>query len=412
MNLEQVDKTPALPQGAPLYLYPVFRARSSIRKGQLDLLLADGRRWQFTGSESGVHAEMQLQRPLRLLRRLLTRGALGLGEGFMAGDWSTTRLSDLLHLLSANEQHFGGLSNGRKALQLLDRLQHRLRRNSRRGSRRNIGYHYDLGNDFYRAWLDQTMSYSCALFAHPDERLEQAQQRKYQRLLDELDARPGQHVLEIGCGWGGFALQAARQGVRVTGITLSRQQLDFARHRVRQAGLEHLIELRMQDYRDLSETFDHIVSIEMFEAVGEDYWDDYFRVLRQCLRPAGRAALQVITIDDAYFEQYRAGSDFIQKYIFPGGLLPSPEVFREYSDRAGLATLDRAFFADHYASTLRRWHQQLQAGQHETRIRRMGERFLRMWHYYLAYCEAGFRSGRIDVMQVVLSAAGSGRSAT
>ena len=410
MSIEQVRRSAAPQQGAPIFLYPVFRTLGRLQQGQLDLVLPDGRRWRFSGEKAGVHGEMCLHNPLRLTRRLMRRGALGLAEGFMAGDWTSARLSDLMQVLALNEAHFGVLSEGKKTLQLLDRLQHRLRRNSRRGSRRNIGYHYDLGNDFYRTWLDQTMSYSAALFEHADEPLERAQQRKYQRLLDKLDARPGQHILEIGCGWGGFALHAARQGIRVTGITLSRQQLEYARRAVQEAGLGHLVELRLQDYRDLTQRFDHLVSIEMFEAVGEAYWGDYFRVLRQSLRPGGRAALQVITIDHDYFEHYRNATDFIQKYIFPGGLLPSPQVFQQHADQAGLATLERDFFAEHYALTLHRWHQRLQAAHSEPRVRNLGETFLRMWHYYLAYCEAGFRTGRIDVMQVLLGQTGSRRS--
>jgi cyclopropane-fatty-acyl-phospholipid synthase len=249
------------------------------------------------------------------------------------------------------------------------------------------------------------MSYSSALFASPEEALEDAQRRKYRRLLGLLQAEPGQHILEIGCGWGGFCEEAARAGYRVTGITLSREQLEYAQRRIRAAGLSERVELRLQDYRDVTEQYDHIVSIEMFEAVGEAYWPTYFTTLRERLRPGGRAALQVITIDDQLFPRYRRQADFIQLHIFPGGMLPSPGVFREQLRRAGLRAASTDFFGSDYAETLRRWHQQFRDRRFEVRDAGFDDEFLRTWRYYLAYCEAGFRTGRIDLMQTLIERA-------
>jgi cyclopropane-fatty-acyl-phospholipid synthase len=278
-----------------------------------------------------------------------------------------------------------------------------MRRNSLRGSRRNIAFHYDLGNDFYRLWLDPSMTYSAALFDRPDESLEAAQERKYERMLAQLDASPGQHILEIGCGWGGFACHAASRGYRVTGLTLSREQLEYARKRVAQQGLSDRVELRLQDYRKLNERFDHIVSIEMFEAVGEAYWDTYFDTLRRSLKPGGRASLQVITIDEGRFESYRRRADFIQKYIFPGGMLPSVEAFTRHACANGLKLERLDMFGLDYARTLRRWDARVAARSGEIMAQGFDQRFINMWRYYLAYCEAGFRSDRIDLMQVTLT---------
>jgi len=290
---------------------------------------------------------------------------------------------------------------------MASRVQHWLNRNSRRGSRRNIAAHYDLGNDFYRQWLDGTMTYSAALFADANESLELAQQRKYSRMLSMLDARPGQRILEIGCGWGGFAEYAARQGYRVTGLTLSREQLAYAQRRIDHAGLSELVDFRLCDYRDFDEIVDHIVSIEMFEAVGQDYWRTYFDTLSQRLVPGGRAALQVITIDESQFDQYSANpGGFIQSYIFPGGMLPTKTHLTELGQNAGLSMHDDMYpFGVDYADTLSRWFDAFASRTEWLETRGYDERFRRMWRYYLAFCEAGFRSGDIDVVQVAFQKA-------
>ena len=406
MQLENVRS------GAPAELGPrgpatawLLSVLGRLRLGRLDVTLPGGETLALAGAESGPHGDLVLRRPLRLALRLLTRGDLGLGEGYVAGDWDARRPADTLGVLALNEPHFR-VAAGRP-MRLLDRLQHRLRRNDRRGSRRNIASHYDLGNDFYRLWLDPGMTYSAALFAAPGEGLEVAQTRKYDAILDRLGAKAGEHVLEIGCGWGGLAERAARRGLRVTGITLSQAQLDYARARIAAAGLADRVDLRLQDYRDLDETFDHVVSIEMFEAVGEEYWPTYFATIRRCLKPGGRAALQVITIDDEAFRHYRRGADFIQKHVFPGGMLPSVTAFDAAAAGAGLAVAGRTFHGLDYAETLRRWDAQFRAREAEVGALGYDARFRRLWRYYLAYCEAGFRTGRIDLMQVALTRSGA-----
>jgi cyclopropane-fatty-acyl-phospholipid synthase len=277
------------------------------------------------------------------------------------------------------------------------RLRHWLNRNSRQGSRRNIMAHYDLGNEFYAQWLDPTMTYSSALFAGGEASLAGAQVAKYSRILERLQAAPGQRILEIGCGWGGFAEAATGQGLALTGLTLSPAQLAWAQRRVPSA------DLRLQDYRDVNGRFDHIVSIEMFEAVGERYWPAYFRTLARCLKPQGRAVVQSIVIRDELFASYRRGTDFIQQYIFPGGMLPSPSVFAREAGRQGLCVRDAFAFGDDYARTLALWREQFEARWPQIAALGFDETFRRLWRFYLAYCEAGFRAGNIDVMQFELA---------
>lgn len=404
------DKTAeaALPLARVPALRPFAHVLDRIAVGHLRIRVGDGVH-EMHGAEAGPAGELRIQRPLQLARRVATKGILGLAESYLAGDWDSPDLATLLHLLSANERSFRAVWQGRRLHRLLSLFKHRRRGNSRTGSRRNIRYHYDLGNDFYRLWLDAGMTYSAALFPADgdhdlpaDALLAQAQTRKYQRMLALTGARPGDHILEIGCGWGGFALTAAAAGMRVTGVTLSTEQLAFARQAVADAGFADRVDLRLQDYRDITEQFDHIVSIEMFEAVGEEYWPAYMEQLRRCLRPGGRAALQVITIDEALFEGYRSEPDFIQHYIFPGGMLPTVARFDQAAAAAGLAVGERSFHGRDYAHTLALWHRRF--NEHKDAVRALGydERFLRMWRYYLAYCEAGFLDDRIDVMQVSL----------
>ena len=386
----------------PWLAAPMVRTLERLQEGQLTLLFPNGARRVFTGQRSGPVGSMRLLHPARLQLRIALRGALGLAEGFMAGDWEADNLSAVLQVLAANQAHFHRTPDGRRFARITDRLLHLLRSNSLRGSRRNIAYHYDLGNAFYRLWLDETMTYSSAVFERPDETLAEAQSRKYQHMLDRLGATPGQHILEIGCGWGGFAEHAARQGYRVTGITLSREQLAFARERMQRAGLADRVELKLLDYRHLREQYDHIVSIEMFEAVGEAYWPTYFETLQRCLKPGGRASLQIITIDQDRFDSYRRNADFIQRYIFPGGMLPSVEIFNAQGEAVGLRQTSRDFYGIDYADTLRRWDRRFVARADEIAAQGYDARFMRMWRFYLAYCEVGFRIGRIDLMQVAL----------
>jgi cyclopropane-fatty-acyl-phospholipid synthase len=380
--------------------------------GTLLLRFGDTGARLYRGPFRGGSAELRIRRPLRLLARLLTRGEIGFAEAYMARDWSTPDLPALLDFLNLNAEHLAGAVDGAAWSRRLDRLAHRLRDNDRRNSRRNIARHYDLGNDFYRLWLDPGMTYSSAVFEDPAlEPLESAQARKYERLLDWVDARPGESVLEIGCGWGGFAEAAARRGLRVTGVTLSKEQLAHAQARIAAAGLGARVELRLQDYRDIRGRFDHAVSIEMLEAVGEEYWPTYFQVLRRLVRPGGRIAIQVITLHEDDFPRYRRCADFIQLYIFPGGMLPSPDRLDEEVRAVGLIPLASRWHGADYAETLRRWRRAFHAA--EGQVERLGydARFRRMWDYYLAYCEAGFDSGSIDLAQVLLQVPEAGPEA-
>lgn len=370
-------------------------------RGRLTLIDGAGHRIVLVAPRSGSDAVWHLKRPWSSLWRMLRCGDIGFAEGYIVGDWDTPDLQTLMQYTAENEGPLTQLAQRPDWQRHWDRWQHWLRRNNRRGSRSNIQFHYDLGNEFYRHWLDPTMSYSAALFSKGDEALEQAQERKYQRLLAQLKAEPGAHILEIGCGWGGFAELAARSGYRVTGITLSQEQLDYAQQRIIRAGLQDRVELKLCDYRDLRGQFDHVVSIEMFEAVGEQWWPMFFRSVFSCLRPGGRAALQVITIDAEAFERYRSSVDFIQMYIFPGGMLPPVDRFNALARAAGLKQKQQDFFGMDYALTLRRWFDEVRRSAGIIEALGYNKDFLRMWRYYLAYCEVGFRTSRIDLMQAV-----------
>ncbi|MCG6897521.1 MAG: cyclopropane-fatty-acyl-phospholipid synthase family protein [Thiocapsa sp.] len=371
--------------------------------GQLLIRFPDGSASLHRGRFGGASGALEIRSPLQMAARLLTRGEVGFGESYVEGHWTTPDLASLLEVLYDNMEHLGAGPRGMRWSRLWDRLAHRLRDNHPTNSRRNIAHHYDLGNEFYRLWLDPSMTYSSALFADPArDNMETAQERKYQRLLDKLNAAPGDHILEIGCGWGGFAELAARRGLRVTGVTLSREQLAYGRRRLAAAGLAGQVDLRLQDYRDIEGHFDHAVSIEMMEAVGEAFWPTYYQTLRRVVRPGGRIALQVITMNEDDFPIYRKQPDFVQLYIFPGGMLPTPErMIREAQD-ADLLIRETAWFGRDYAETLRRWRLAFRAAGEEIARLGYGARFRRMWDYYLAYCETGFKTGCIDLTQTVL----------
>ncbi len=377
---------------------------SRITEGRLAIVVPDGSTRRFGAAETGPEATLIVYRP-GAVYRVLRGGALGFAEAYLDGSIDTPDLEALLRLCLVNYAALGDRWRANAASRLARRLWHRLRPNTRRGSRRNIHAHYDLGNAFYGLWLDPTMTYSAALFDEVSD-LEQAQLRKYRRLAERLGLQRGHHVLEVGCGWGGFAALAARDyGCRVTALTISEQQHAYAERRLAEAGLADRVDVRFQDYRDVEGDFDAVVSIEMFEAVGEAYWATYFAKLRDVLRRGGRAGLQVITIDDRYFEDYRHSVDFIQRYIFPGGMLPSPTALRTAATANGLAIKERFAFGQDYARTLRSWAQRFQAAWPQIEPLGFDERFRRLWSYYLAYCEAGFRVGTIDVEQVVFEGA-------
>jgi cyclopropane-fatty-acyl-phospholipid synthase len=375
---------------------------SRLYRGSLELHLPDGTSRLFRGTHPGPQAVVQLRNG-RVARRYLTGGSVGFAEGYIAGDWDTPDLATLLELLSTNEHAWGDGYFGRVWQRWLRRCQHLLRTNTRSGSRRNIHAHYDLGNEFFAAWLDPSMTYSSALFMDGAEDLEEAQQAKYRALAQLIAIAPGQRLLEIGTGWGGFAIAAAKEfGARVTSITVSQAQAEHARARVFREGLADQVDIVLQDYRDVKGQFDRVASIEMFEAVGERFWPIFFQRLRSRLRPDGLAGLQLITIADQYFEDYRRNADFIQSCVFPGGMLPSPSVLDHQAQSTGLVREGGRAFGACYARTLGIWNERFQDAW--PRVRELGfdERFKRIWTYYLAYCEAGFRTGSIDVVQTVL----------
>jgi cyclopropane-fatty-acyl-phospholipid synthase len=393
----------SLPRSAPAAARAVFALLKRLRHGTLLVHLPDGGVLQFgQAGEPELRGAIRL-RNWRVCAAALKSGDIGVAESFIAGDWSTPDLSALLTVFLANRGELEQLLHGRWWGSLLHRLRHALNRNSRRGSRRNIHAHYDLGNAFYRLWLDPTMNYSSAWFeGDPGRDCEAAQWAKVRRALREAGVRPGRRVLEIGCGWGALAECAAREfGAAVTGVTLSREQLDWGRQRLADAGLAG--ELRLQDWRDIADgPFDAIVSIEMFEAVGHDYWPGWFEMLRTQLKPGARACVQSIVIRDDLFARYLRSTDFIQQYIFPGGLLPSTREFRRGAERAGLKVAGELAFGADYAQTLRRWRERFLA--EEARVRALGfdTRFLRTWEFYLGYCEAAFAAGCTDVVQFTL----------
>lgn len=389
--------------GIPSLARIVFRALARVRHGSMTVTLPDGRRLIFRGTEPGAHAELVI-RDFGLTRRFFSGGDLGAAEAFLDGMWDSPNVTAFLQFFLRNKEALQDRLNGMPLVRLISRIGHMMRRNSRSGSRRNIEYHYDLGNSFYTRWLDPTMTYSSALFAHPGQELSEAQINKYRSLAEQIDLRPEHHLLEIGSGWGGFAEYAASEiGCRVTGITISKEQLAFARERMEKKQLSHKVDIRYQDYRDVDEKFDRVASIEMFEAVGEEYWPTYFRKVRDCLKPGGKAGLQIITIADRSFDTYRRRADFIQRYIFPGGMLPSPTALRQQVAQAGLAWAGNLEFGLDYAETLKQWRERFRAAWPDIRTQGFDERFRRMWEYYLSYCEAGFRAGNIDVTQVTLA---------
>lgn len=378
----------------------VGRLLSTVQAGRLELRLPDGSRQVAQGERAGPSASIEIHR-WRALARLAGAGDIGLASAYRDGDWSSDDLVALLEFGLANESAWASTLAGSRLARMFARVLHRRHDNTRRGSRRNIAFHYDLGNAFYRQWLDADLIYSSALYRGDETSLEAAQAAKLERIVellqvDTLDASSS--TLEIGCGWGALALALARrQPGRVTGLTLSTEQLAHARERVREAGVDARVDLRLQDYRDVEGRHDRIVSIEMLEAVGEAWWPTYFDTLRERLKPGGRAVIQVITIADSQFESYRRGADFIQRFIFPGGMLPSPGALRAQIDRAGLALAGAETFGESYARTLVEWRRRFEAAWPSIAPLGFDESFRRLWRYYLCYCEAGFHAGRVDV---------------
>ncbi|WP_051076815.1 SAM-dependent methyltransferase [Henriciella marina] len=398
-SLRQLSGVPAGFRLAGLFLLRT-------ENGSLRFNLPDGRTVLFDHGNPGPHAVVDVHE-FGFAKRALAGGDIGFAESYMDGEWSTPDLTAVLEFFSENFEAAGKLAVGGSLVKGINKLRHIFNRNSRAGARRNIMAHYDLGNDFYSAWLDETMTYSSALFDRPNMSLEQAQTAKYNGIADQLMAGPDSNILEIGCGWGGFAEYAAKvRGSKVTCLTISEAQRDYAAARMQKEGLSDRVEIRLEDYRDHQGAYDGVASIEMFEAVGEAYWPSYFQKVRESLAgPDAKAALQIITIEDKLFRRYRKRTDFIQRYIFPGGMLPSEKALRESLSESGLRFDAVHYFGQDYAKTLKIWAERFEEAWDKVQTFGFDERFRRLWRFYLSYCEAGFGNGRINVGQFQLSRA-------
>jgi cyclopropane-fatty-acyl-phospholipid synthase len=369
--------------------------------GGLDTILPDGSQRRLGFRAPGPNAVVRLLSWLSLVR-LATSGSVGWYKAWTLGEWSSPEPVAIFELFSANAVTLGDVGRAKGAFRWVNAVAHRLRDNAPGKARKNIAAHYDLGNDFYSEWLDATMTYSSARFASSAESLEDAQLRKIHALLDRLDLKPGQRLLEIGCGWGSLAIEAAKRGASVVGLTLSREQKVWADQKIADAGLAERIEIRLQDYRDTSERFDAVASVEMVEAVGQRWWGSYLDAIARNLRAGGRAALQFIAMDHRLFDRYARNPDFIQTYIFPGGMLLDEPRFEALAAERGLSWHEREGFRLDYAETLKRWRERYNQAVARGALDGFGEPFHQLWRYYLMYCEGGFRGGAIDVAQVTL----------
>ncbi|MAO03015.1 MAG: SAM-dependent methyltransferase [Citromicrobium sp.] len=397
-SLRQLSGVPASFRLAGLFLLRT-------ENGSIRFNLPDGRSVLFDHGNPGPRAVVDVHE-FGFAKRALAGGDIGFAESYMDGEWSTPDLTAVLEFFSENFEAAGKLAVGGSLVKGINKVRHFFNRNSKAGARRNIMAHYDLGNDFYESWLDETMTYSSALFDKPNMSLEQAQTAKYAGIADQLSAGPDSSLLEIGCGWGGFAEYAAKvRGSKVTCLTISEAQRNYAASRMQAEGLSDRVEIRLEDYRDHQGKYDGVASIEMFEAVGEAYWPSYFQKIHESLDGSAKAALQIITIDDDLFRRYRKRTDFIQRYIFPGGMLPSEKALRESLSAAGLRFDAVHYFGQDYAKTLKLWAERFEEAWDRIQTFGFDERFRRLWRFYLSYCEAGFGNGRINVGQFQLSRA-------
>ncbi|MEM9138795.1 MAG: cyclopropane-fatty-acyl-phospholipid synthase family protein [Pseudomonadota bacterium] len=398
MAFETTKGQPDLPR----WCETVFSIISRIESGALSFALPDGRTFIAKGNAPGPVGHFNVRDP-RLFTRMVREGEMGFAEAYMDGWWDSPDLQALLDVSLINNEAVARGFVGTGLIRAYERLRHWLRSNTRKGSRRNISYHYDLGNEFYGLWLDPSMTYSSALYSGQGETLLQAQQNKYASICDRMGLDRGDHVLEIGCGWGGFAEYAIRErGARVTGLTLSQEQHDYAKRRLFEAGLAERADIVMRDYRDETGQYDGIASIEMFEAVGERYWPTYFDAVRERLKPGAAASIQMITISEALWDSYRRGTDFVQKYIFPGGMLAAPSVAQARAEEQGLVFAGSLEFGQDYSRTLRIWYDSFNARWDEIAATGFDDRFRRMWNFYLTSCAACFAAGTTDVTQMTL----------
>jgi cyclopropane-fatty-acyl-phospholipid synthase len=386
---------------APAFAKILKLIDEGLERGGIRLLLPDGSSRDIGFHSAGPIADVEFRSWMALVR-LATSGSVGWYKAWTAGEWSSPDPVVVFELFSLNAAPLGDVGRAKGAFRWINAIAHRLRDNAPRQARANVAAHYDLGNDFYSAWLDDTMTYSSARFASADEPLEAAQLRKIRMLLDRLDLSEGSRLLEIGSGWGTLAIEAAKRGAQVVGLTLSEQQKAWAERKIAGEGLSDRIEIRLQDYRHMDGEFDAVASVEMVEAVGQRWWGAYFDCIARNLRPGGRAALQFISFEQALFERYARNPDFIQAHIFPGGLLVDEPEFQALARARGLAWQDREGFAPDYAETLKRWRMRYNQAVARGELDGFGDAFHQLWSYYLMYCEGGFRGGVIDVAQVTM----------
>ncbi|MEM8936478.1 MAG: cyclopropane-fatty-acyl-phospholipid synthase family protein [Pseudomonadota bacterium] len=392
--------------GLPFFFAQACKVAMRLRYGVLSVDLPDGRRLTFRGDEEHDAHGVIIVRDYAFARRTILGGDIGFFESFADGQWDTPDLAECLYVFARNADHIQSAFTASFILEWVNAISHALNKNTKRGAQRNIMAHYDLGNGFYEKWLDRTMTYSSARYASADADLESAQLNKYRELANSISLKPDESVLEIGSGWGGFAEFAAKEvGANVTGVTISPSQLEYARERIFREGLNEKVQFRLQDYREVGETYDKIASIEMFEAVGREYWPTFFDKVSTALKPGGVAGLQIITVADRYFDDYTKSTDFIQRYVFPGGMLPSNSVLKTQVDNAGLVWRGAQEFGHDYARTLAEWRERFIAAWEDIRSQGFDERFRKLWQFYFAYCEAGFKAGTINVTQIATSKA-------
>ncbi len=395
-----LDNVAELTAALPVHVSTILKALTQMEFGTLTVTLPNKSTYKFEATNQGPVADVTLHN-WNLPRRAVFGGSIGVAESYMDRDWDSTDVTTFLELFSVNYALGQKLTSPNYFMVILERFRHWMNTNTKRGSKKNISAHYDLGNEFYKLWLDKSMTYSSAIYEKETNSLEAAQQAKYRSLAERLEIGDGDRILEIGCGWGGFAEYVAKNtNAHLTGLTISQEQLDFAQKRIFEAGLNEKVDLKFQDYRDEAGVYDKIASIEMFEAVGENYWETYFGKLTQCLKKGGKAGLQIITITDRSFEKYRATPDFIQRYVFPGGMLPSPSILSKLGSHAGFKEEEPRIFGLDYARTLAEWRVTFWGKWDEIKAMGFDDRFKRMWEFYMHYCEAGFKSQNTDVRQV------------
>lgn len=402
IDLNRDDVAAAL-TGIPKRFSLFLSSLTKMQVGSIEITIPDGKILKFNAPNPGPHGVATLHN-WGLLRRVLTGGSLGAAESYIEAEWDSPDVTNFLRLFLANTGGRGAddLFQRNFLVNFITSIRHWMNRNSKSGSKRNISAHYDLGNEFYSQWLDTSMTYSSGIFRDGANSLAESQDAKYRSLVEHCDIQPHHHVLEIGCGWGGFAEYAAENiGCNVTCLTISQEQYDYARKRIAKAGLGDKVTIKLQDYRDETGTYDRIASIEMFEAVGEQYWTSYFDKLKGCLKAGGKAGLQIITIAERDFPNYRKTPDFIQKYIFPGGMLPTAALLKELGSKFGLSQVSSRAFGYDYAATLEEWRHRFWAAWPTIKPLGFDERFKRMWEFYFHYCEAGFKQDSIDVRQIV-----------